>query len=228
MSFFFDNKPYIAIIGDMKMSRKMEERKEVQVRLSDVLLRINETYKQDIVSKFTITLGDEFQGLLANGINVLRIIKELEREMFPVQFRFGIGIGAITTDINYEMSIGADGPGYYFARKAIDHLKNNEQKSKTPASNIRIEADQKESEIWDLMNVIFSLINVIETEWSDRQREFIYEMEGNGGSQSECAARLNVTQSSLQRGLINANYYAYKNAIRKISNILKEIRHDNV
>ena len=58
MSFFFDNKPYIAIIGDMKMSRKMEERKEVQVRLSDVLLRINETYKQDIVSKFTITLGD--------------------------------------------------------------------------------------------------------------------------------------------------------------------------
>ena len=214
MSFFFDNKPYIAIIGDMKMSRKMEERKEVQVRLSDVLLRINETYKQDIVSKFTITLGDEFQGLLANGINVLRIIKELEREMFPVQFRFGIGIGAITTDINYEMSIGADGPGYYFARKAIDHLKNNEQKSKTPASNIRIEADQKESEIWDLLNVIFSLINVIETEWSDRQ--------------SECAARLNVTQSSLQRGLINANYYAYKNAIRKISNILKEIRHDNV
>ena len=33
-----------------------------------------------------------------------------------------------------------------------------------------------------------------------------------------------VEQSSIQRGLINGNYYAYKDAIDTISNVLKEIR----
>lgn len=31
--------------------------------------------------------------------------------------RFGIGIGSISTKINSEISIGADGPGYYKARE---------------------------------------------------------------------------------------------------------------
>lgn len=42
----------------------------------------------------------------------MEIITEIESVLYPVNIRFGVGIGKITTEINRELSIGADGPGY--------------------------------------------------------------------------------------------------------------------
>ena len=58
------DKQYIAIIGDIKNSRKIDNRKEVQTKLNGVLDEINQTYCEEIAAGFLITLGDEFQGLL--------------------------------------------------------------------------------------------------------------------------------------------------------------------
>jgi hypothetical protein len=130
--------PYIAIIADIKDSKKIINRNEVQKKLKKVLKEINEKYRNDISSKFTITLGDEFQGLLCNGVNTMNIIAEIERRMFPTLIRFGIGIGEITTDINKEMSIGADGSAYYMARSAVEYLKSGEKKKQTNTADIRM------------------------------------------------------------------------------------------
>ena len=97
--------PYIAIIGDIKESRKINDRNNVQNKLKAVLIKINQKYESAISAKFTITLGDEFQGLLCVGENVIDIIEEIRREMSPVQIRFGIGVGEINTDINSDMSL---------------------------------------------------------------------------------------------------------------------------
>ena len=97
MFFFFNFKPYIAIIGDIKKSKELENRKNIQVRLNYVLSEINEKYNSVISAKFMITLGDEFQGLLCSGDRVLDIIEEIQRQMYPVEIRFGIGVGQITT-----------------------------------------------------------------------------------------------------------------------------------
>lgn len=45
----------------------------------------------------------------------MEIITEIESVLYPVNIRFGVGIGKITTEINRELSIGADGPGYMIA-----------------------------------------------------------------------------------------------------------------
>ena len=42
----------------------------------------------------------------------MEIITEIESVVYPVNIRFGVGIGKITTEINRELSIGADGSGY--------------------------------------------------------------------------------------------------------------------
>lgn len=223
MFFFFNINPYIAIIGDIKNSKELENRKNIQVKLKSVLSEINEKYNSVISAKFMITLGDEFQGLLCSGDGVLEIIEEIQRQMHPVEIRFGIGVGQITTEINAEMAIGADGPGYYKAREAIEILKNSEQKSKTQAADIRIEIENDENSIAIMLNTIFSLIAVIQNNWSERQREIVWAFEKYGGSQLECAKRLNVSQSSIQRSLANGNYYAYKNAKETINTVLKEI-----
>lgn len=219
----FSYKPYIAIIGDIKESRKLSDRKNVQIKLKDVLAGINRRYLESISAKFTITLGDEFQGLLCEGKNVIDIIEEIQREMSPIQIRFGIGVGEITTDINSEMALGADGPGYYKAREAIEVLKKSEPKSKTQASDIRIEIEDDRNSVAVMLNTIFALMAVIQNNWSERQREIILEFDKNKCSQSECAERLDISQSSVQRGLVNGNYYAYKEAKDTVNNVLKEI-----
>ena len=97
-------KNYTVIIGDIVDSRKLEGRGKIQKRFKEVLENINVKYSENIRSKFRITLGDEFQGLLMGTENVMQIVNDIEYEMFPVRFRFGIGIGEIDTEINYRES----------------------------------------------------------------------------------------------------------------------------
>ena len=223
MFYFFDYKPYIAIIGDIKDSKKIADRKNVQNKLNEVLQRINKKYESEISAKFMITLGDEFQGLLFKGEKVLDIIEEIQMEMYPIRIRFGIGVGEITTDINLEMAIGADGPGYYNARTAIETIKKNEQKNTAQASDIQIEVEDDKYCLSDTLNTIFSLMAVIRDDWSQRQRQIIWEYDKYKCSQAECAERLGITQSSVQRSLVKGNYYAYKNARETVSKVLRGI-----
>ena len=221
--FFFYYDPYVAIIGDIKNSRNITERKDVQKKLRDVLQHVNEIYVDDIAAKFMITLGDEFQGLLYNGRNVFNIIEYIQQEMYPVAIRFGIGIGEITTDIISEMAIGADGPGYYNAREAIEELKSDEQKNKTQASDIKVKIQDDKNSVGPMLNAIFMLIDIIKSNWTERQREIIWELRKNNSSQTECASKFEITQSSVQRTLNSGNYYAYREAIDTINNVFEEV-----
>ena len=128
MNHFDTRHSFVAVIGDIKDSRHLENRKEVQTHMQTILEQVNEKYEEYIASRFLITLGDEFQGLLYTGENVLHIISEIRMQLYPVHLRFGIGFGQITTDIRAEMALGADGPGYYRAREAIERLKEREKK----------------------------------------------------------------------------------------------------
>lgn len=225
--FFFEN-VYIAIIGDIQDSKIIEDRKNVQIKLEEVLEEINVQYSNDIASKFMITLGDEFQGLLLRGTNVMSIISKIERGMYPVRLRFGVGIGEITTNINPNMSIGADGPGYYRAREAIGNLKEKEKKRKTYAGDILFKSDDKNQTIMDMLNTIIELMFAIKSFWSDRQREIICNMLEYHDNQIDAAKRLKIKQPTVQKALVAGKYYAYKGAMDTVTNVLREIGEKNV
>lgn len=219
---------YIAIIGDLKKSRKVENRYATQECLKHALGIVNETYVGELASKFMITLGDEFQGVLVNGSHTMRILEEITRTMHPVEIRFGLGIGTLTTKIDPEMAIGADGPAYYKAREAIDFLKENEKKKQTSASRIRIGIMGENQETEGMLNTIFSLLNIIEDAWSDRQREVIGEMLVREDSQINLAKRLSIKQPTVQKMLASGHYYTYKETRATIENVLGEIRRNHV
>ncbi|MDD3174411.1 MAG: SatD family protein [Herbinix sp.] len=228
MFFFLNFDPYIAIIGDIKKSKNIANRKEIQDKLKNVLKEINIKYENDIAAKFMITLGDEFQGLLNNGSAVMNIISEIERKMYPTEIRFGIGVGEITTDIDIEMAIGADGPGYYKAREAIEYLKDSEKKQKAIITDTRIEIDGNNQVATNLINTVLSLISAIKESWTDRQREIISDMLEHQDSQINVANRLNIGQSAAQKSLAGGKYYTYKEALDTITCTLAEIRRENV
>ena len=134
---------YYAIIGDIKRSKKIENRCEIQEKLKKILDNVNSIYNNDISAKFLITLGDEFQGLLEMTAPILEIIKYIQREIYPIKLRFGVGIGNVSTLINHEAAIGADGPAFYAAREMIEFLREQEKKLKKQAADIQISVYEK-------------------------------------------------------------------------------------
>ena len=217
---------FVAVIGDMKDSRHLENRKEVQVRLQGILDRLNEKYKDEIVSRFLITLGDEFQGLLSSGKYILDMVNEIRMEMYPVRLRFGIGFGQITTDIRTEMALGADGPGYYRAREAVELLKEREKKNRSVLSELCLKIDETHRDKEILLNTVFDLMYVVESGWTDRQREVIWDMLLHGDGQQNTACRLDITQSTVQKTLAAGSYYTYESALKNASEILGDIQDD--
>lgn len=222
MFFFFDYNPLIAVIGDMKSSKQLKNRRAVQIHLKEVLDAINQEYRDDIASKFMITLGDEFQGLLKTGSSAVFIIDKIEREMYPIQLRFALGVGEITTDINSNMPLGADGPAYYHARKIIEELKASEKKKMEPKGNVKIEI-QGNAEISEFINTFFSLLTTVKETWTPRQVEIINAYLKTGSTQEDTARILNINQSNVQKALSSANYYTYRKALEAIGKVLSEI-----
>lgn len=224
--FFFQFNPYIAIIGDIKKSKNIQERKIFQEKLSKTLDEVNQIYSGSISSKFTITLGDEFQGLLHSGEHIMNIIQYIKKEVYPVKIRFGIGVGSISTDINYEISIGADGPGYYKARDCVDELKMLEKKKESAFGDIQIKIDG-DNYLQELsLNSLFKLMYSIEKNWTEKQRQIVNYILFERVSQTNVAEYFNVTPSNIQQILSKTHYYAYKEAFDSINKILSEVKYD--
>ena len=225
MFFSFEYHPFVAVIGDIKGSKHLEDRRGVQNHLKEVLNTINKEYRDDLASKFMITLGDEFQGLLKGGSSAIFMIDKIEREMYPIQLRFGIGVGEITTDINSNIPLGADGPAYYNARKMIDELKTSEKKKMESKVNIKIEI-QGNAEIPKLINTIFALLMTIKETWTHRQVEIMNSYLKGDGTQKDAARILNINQSNVQKALASANFYTYRKAMEAVAKVLSEIKED--
>jgi hypothetical protein len=117
-----------AIIADMVHSRDFaaDARRRLQRRLQAVLYDWNHAYTGSVLSEFTITTGDEFQGLLKKPNVLPEMIRSLETSMPEVEFRWGIGFGELFTDLT-PTAVGMDGPAWHNAREAIIRAKNDHQ-----------------------------------------------------------------------------------------------------
>ena len=224
---FLNFNPYIAIIGDIKKSKSIEDRKKIQNKLNNILNEINKIFSNSISSNFTITLGDEFQGLLHSGEHVMDIIQYIKKEAYPTKIRFGVGIGTITTDINTMISIGADGPAYYKARESIEQLKILEKKKESSYSDVQIKIDGDNNLQELLLNSILKLMYCIEKEWTEKQREVVNYILFEKKTQIKTAKYFNVSQSNIQQILSKTHFYAYRDAFDSVNKILSEVKHDN-
>ncbi len=121
-------KPCFALIGDMVDSRSIPrgERPRAQQQFQHFVEALNERFKKALLSRFVITLGDEFQGLMADPAEIPEVIWRVERE-FPFRtLRLGFGYGTIDTAIP-KKAINVDGPALHAARAAIEEAKKKKR-----------------------------------------------------------------------------------------------------
>lgn len=212
-------KKYTALICDIKNSKKIKNREEIQNKLKNMLNYINKEYNEYIESKFTITLGDEFQCLFNDASVVIDVIEYIKQE-FDVSVRFGIGIGFITTTINKEIAIGADGPAYHYAREAINNAKASESKHCTFASDVKIKLEDSYNE--EVINTMLALLGSINSNRTPSQKRIIKHMK-DGMTQKELGKIVNLDQSTIQRSFEKSSYYQYIDGLKVVKKIMKEL-----
>lgn len=224
MSLNFSYEGYVAIIGDIVNSKKIIDRKAVQQKYRKALDNINDDYSEAIAAKFSITLGDEFQGLLKSSKNIIKIVSEIEMAMDPIELRFGIGIGKVSTDIFFESTSEVDGPAYHRARKMIKEIASKESQYTERQSNIMISSNEDNIEIDELLNSILSVCTALKSKWTNRQKEIIYAYLSNAENQYKTADSLNIAQSSVNKSLRGARFYSYQSALETVNSFLGEER----
>jgi hypothetical protein len=115
------NRNCIALIADMVKSRELPrgERPRVQRHFQALVTFLNQKYAKHVLSRFVITLGDEFQGLLRTGVIVPDLLWDIERRFSDRRLRLGLGFGRLDTPLQRE-AINIDGPALHLARAAIE------------------------------------------------------------------------------------------------------------
>lgn len=196
---------YCAIIGDIVNSKKIPNRQEIQDLFASVLIEINMEYYEHIASNFTITLGDEFQGLIYKPILSYEIIKKIKQKMSPIELVFGVGIGEMNTRIERTVSIGSDGPAYHFARNMVEKAK------KKRPSILYYSGMSSDELINGLLYFTESCIN----SRTAKQIEAV-KLYDELKSQKEVARNLNRSQAAISTLLFNAFYHEVVNAEEKI------------
>ena len=118
---------FVAVIGDLEGSRKLPDgqRQQAQRDLERLMNRLN-TVPFPPAARWTITTGDEFQGLLDDVSALPEILWQVATSMrSDVRLRLGVGYGRLVTSPLRRDAIGMDGPVFHDARQAIDAAKSD-------------------------------------------------------------------------------------------------------
>ena len=116
------------VMGDIVKSRLLST-KEVHTPFGEMILKCNQKFTKDILSPYTITLGDEFQGV-ADSIesaveSIIFLEEECIRQHLKFKLRFIVLYGEISTPINRESAYGMLGKGLTEARNKLNKGKND-------------------------------------------------------------------------------------------------------
>lgn len=177
------------MISDIVGSRKLNNREEVQSRLEAQLDALNASREQ-MLSPYTITLGDEFQAVFDGADRVFPDLLALMRALYPVRIRFAFGLGSISTAINTKQAIAMDGPAFYRARDLLERMKKQDL---TVAIAGLAEDD-------GLLDAAIGLFNYQIEKWRPNRLDVLWGLLC-GLTVPEIAQRLDITQQSVYKNI---------------------------
>ena len=200
---------YLALIADVIDSKMVQERLDLQKQVEKTLQKMNELFGDYLASRFTLTLGDEFQALLKVDAPVFQIIDTLRSELTPTQLRFGIGLGEIVTAIDPLQSVGADGPAYWNARAAINFV---HQKNDYGNTQIYFSSGKENQDFF--VNALIASGEAIRSGWRDSQEEILLDLlkrsvYSESFSQQDLAQSLAINPSALSKRLKSSSIRVY-------------------
>lgn len=201
---------YLAVIGDMRRSRHAEHRAELQKLMERGLEKINGEFSEALGAGFVVTLGDEFQGLLKDPGEALRVLVALDSAFTgDITIRYGLGWGVVSTEFR-ELALGMDGPCFHNAREAVEAGKRADRWATVSGFG-----DDDE-----LLNGVLWLAGAVRGRWTGVQRETVEQVRAARTQRAVAEAR-GVNESSVSQALKAALHEPVLAAERAVETILE-------
>jgi hypothetical protein len=198
------------VIGDVVRSRAIADRPAFQARLEQVLGRANAAGGADLAARWTVTLGDEFQGLYRTPHPLPAVAERICHGLSGQAVRFGIGFGPLWTPLRPD-AVGMDGPCFHRARAAVEAARRLR----------RTVVVQPGEDVAERVGALWNLVLVVVAARTRRQIACIdaYRAEG---TQARAAAALGVTQGTVSRELGRARFEEAASAMAHLPGLLAE------
>ncbi|WP_300592925.1 SatD family protein [Erythrobacter sp.] len=202
-------------MGDIVGSEAAASPSQLHDILNKVVTQQNKHHASTIASPLTITLGDEFQGLvetLADGVTLMRTIR-LELLKQGVECRFALGLARLETPINRKRAWNMMGPGLADTRAILDEKRSDNLYRffipNRPAIQLALEA-------------LGATLTAIEKGWTKQQLNDITQLLG-GLSVDEVARHRQVSAHSVYKVRSSGNFDLYARQWNAIVELLKSI-----
>lgn len=153
---------HIVITGDLKSSRKIDNRYLSQDNLKNAIQYLNSTFRKHLISEFRIVGGDGFQGMISRSDIILEIYFSLFQKI-KHPFYLGVGIGSISTQLS-DFVQEIDGEAFHLSSEALNFAKKKNRWF-ILRSNLRNNDD--------LIECVFNFMFEIIWKWTERRREII-------------------------------------------------------
>ena len=204
---------FVALIGDIRGSRELDDRKEVQEEFKRVVGSLNEHMPDSaIASRFTVTTGDEFQALLTDATAAVEAAVSASDRFHPARLRFGIGRGGLDTEVNPNRAIGMDGPCFHRAREAIHSAEKDETWLRVSGWSNDLDGQ---------INSMFDLVQCVREDWTDRQAQFARALKKKD-SQKRVADRYEVSKSTVSESLSAGHVQEVRSAENSLAELLQD------
>ena len=138
--------------------------KPLRPRLLEALEKVNARHAEALAVRFTITLGDEVQGLVTNPADSPRVVYDLRLQLSPLKCRIGVGVGSIVSDL-VESTAQMEGAAFSLSREALDATRM----LKSGLTAYRAENKGVEN----AANAVMPLVDAVQSRWTDKQWEAV-------------------------------------------------------
>ena len=151
----------ICVIADVVASRASSNRSALQQVLNKTFRSLNARHK-DLLSPYTLTLGDEFQAVYQSPARLFSDFTLIQHAIHPHKVRFSVAIGLLSTPVNPKSAMGMDGPAFHQARSGISEMKKN-------SSLLRVDSASSAVTLPPWINLSLELISRLQAKWKQRR-----------------------------------------------------------
>lgn len=189
------------LIGDLAASRELGagRRQRVQEQLGELVTGLNREFGTSLMARLTITLGDEFQGVLSDPGVLPDLTWRLAVGLPEMRIWTGVGRGAIETELRDE-AVGMDGPAFHRARDALEEAK----RSRRHGGVFEGFGDDD-----PVLGGLARMVDRLRADLTDAQTEAV-DLARRGMTQREVAERLGVTPQAVSQRLAAAGWKALR------------------
>lgn len=199
------------LMSDIVDSSQFQDVKSLHLIFNETIQSANQIYKKKIISPLTITLGDEFQGLVDNIITSFDIALFIRWRLLQkgISTRFVIGEGKVETEINHQNAWNMMSTSLTECRKILN------RKNDKSFYRFYLESDRSFESI---LNVIGENLTFIEEKWTPTQQKYVMEVFFNNEKpKAEIANELGISRNTLYKSLRSANFDLYESNLQGIT-----------